>query len=64
MSALARIVGKKAAKATVKHSAHGVAAKARRQPMRSATLLSIGAVLGVGAGWLAGRRTGAPVASH
>jgi hypothetical protein len=55
MSTLARIIGKKAAKATVRHSAHGVAAKARRQPLRSATLIGLGAAVGAGVGWFAGR---------
>jgi osmotically-inducible protein OsmY len=31
---------------TLKHAAHGTATKARRQPIRSATLLSVGALLG------------------
>lgn len=56
MSRLGRTVGKKAAKATVRHSVHGVASKAQRQPLRSVTLVSAGAVVGLSAGWLAGRR--------
>ncbi len=54
---LGRMVGKKAAKATVRHSAHGVAAKVQRKPLRSATLLAIGALLGAGAGWLGGTKS-------
>ena len=53
---LTRMIGRKAAKATVKHSAHGVAAKAQRKPLRSATLLTLGALLGSGAGWMAARK--------
>ena len=49
--------GKKAAKATIRHSARGVASKAQRQPLRSATLLSIGGMIGATAGWFVGRRT-------
>lgn len=52
---LTRIIGRKAAKATVKHSAHGVVAKAQRKPLRSTTLLALGALLGTGAGWAAAR---------
>jgi hypothetical protein len=57
MAKVGRKVGKKAAKATVKHSARGVAAKAQRQPLRSISLLSVGGVVGATAGWFAGRRT-------
>ena len=57
MSTVTRIIGKKAAKATVRHSAHGVAAKAKRQPLRSVTLIGLGAAFGAGVGWLAGRHT-------
>jgi hypothetical protein len=35
----------------------GVAAKAQRKPMRSATLLSMGGLFGAAAGWVAGRKT-------
>jgi hypothetical protein len=58
MSKFANTVGKKAAKATLRHSVHGVASKAQRQPFRSATLLGVGGVVGAAAGWLAGRKTG------
>jgi hypothetical protein len=51
-------LGKKAAKATVRHSVRGVSAKARRKPLRSVTLLTIGWILGVTSGWLVGRKTG------
>jgi len=56
VTALARTIGRKAAKATVRHSARGVASKAKRRPMRSATLVSVGAAIGMGVGWAAGRR--------
>jgi hypothetical protein len=57
MSTLARTIGLKAAKATVRHSVRGTASKARRRPLRSVTLLSLGGVFGATAGWLAGRKT-------
>ena len=57
MASFGRKVGKKAAKATVKHSARGVAAKAQRKPLRSVTLISAGGLVGALAGWFAGRST-------
>ncbi len=50
-------LGKKAARATIRHSIHGFSSKAQRQPLRSATLLSVGGVLGATIGWFAGRKT-------
>lgn len=50
-------VGKKAAKATVRHSWHGFVSKAQRQPLRSASLLTAGGMVGLVAGWFAGRTT-------
>jgi hypothetical protein len=52
--------GKKAAKVTVRHSARGAAAKAKRQPIRSLTLLGAGAAIGAVGGWLLGHRKPAP----
>jgi hypothetical protein len=57
MATLGRTIGKKAAKATVKHAEHGVVSKAKRQPLRSVTLLSIGGFVGGLTGWAAGRIT-------
>jgi hypothetical protein len=57
MTKFRRIIGRKAAKATVRHSAHGMAAKVQRKPLRSVGLLSIGGLVGVAAGWAAGRKT-------
>ena len=54
MKRIKRRVARRAAKAAVTHTAHGVASKARRRPLRSTTLLGVGAL----AGWLAGRRRG------
>ena len=58
MNRLGSTVGKKAAKATVKHSVRGVASKAQRKPLRSASLLSIGGGVGVAVGLTAGRLVG------
>jgi hypothetical protein len=57
MTTLGGIISKKATKATVRHSVHGVASKAQRKPLRSASLLAIGGAVGATAGWLAGRKT-------
>jgi hypothetical protein len=57
MSKLGRSVGKQATKATVKHSARGLSSKAKRQPLRSVSLLSVGGALGAAVGWVAGRKT-------
>jgi hypothetical protein len=56
MTTLARSIGKKATKATARHSVRGVASKAKHKPLRSATLLSLGGAFGAAAGWLAGRK--------
>lgn len=55
MSAMKKIVAKKAAKSAVKHTAHGTISKLRRDPMRAATLLGLGGAIGAVAGWAAGR---------
>lgn len=57
MSKLGRSVGKKATKATVKHSARGLSSRAKRQPLRSVSLLSVGGAVGAAVGWFAGRKT-------
>jgi hypothetical protein len=57
MASFGKTVGKKAATATFRHSVHGFASKARRKPLRSASLLSAGGVVGAVAGWFAGRKT-------
>jgi len=56
MAKITSFLGKKAAKATVRHTVHGVASKAQRQPLRTATLLSVGGVLGAVSGWVAGKK--------
>lgn len=56
MSVKAKL-GRKAATSVAKHTVHGTVSKARRDPMRASRLLGAGAVLGVLAGFLAGRKT-------
>lgn len=50
------MIGIKATKATARHSVHGVASKAQRRPVRSASLLGVGMAIGLSAGFAAGRR--------
>jgi hypothetical protein len=57
MSKVGRSVGRKAGKATVKHSARGISSKAKRRPLRSVSLLSLGGAVGATVGWIAGRKT-------
>lgn len=53
------MIVRKAGKATVRHAAHGTVSKARRDPLRSATLLGIGSFIGALTAWIAARRTAA-----
>lgn len=57
---MASPVGRKATKATWRHSLHGVASKAKRQPLRSTALLGLGGAVGAVAGWIAGRKAAQP----
>jgi hypothetical protein len=57
MGSLGKTLGWKATKATARHSVRGLASKAQRQPLRSATLLTVGGLIGATAGWVAGRKT-------
>jgi hypothetical protein len=59
-SSLKSTLARKAAKTGAKHTAHGATSKLKRKPLRAVTLLSVGAVFGAIAGWLAAR--GAPAA--
>ncbi len=54
---IGKTIGRKAARATLKHSVRGFASKAQRKPLRSVSLLSAGGLIGAAAGWLAGRKT-------
>ena len=55
--AIGKTIGRKAAKATLRHSVRGFASKAQRKPLRSVSLLSVGGLIGAVAGWFAGRKT-------
>ena len=57
MSFIQRNLGKKAVKATARHSWNGLTAKAQRRPLRSVSLLTAGGVIGLFTGWFAGRST-------
>jgi len=43
---LGKTIGRKAAKATLRHSVRGFASKAQRRPLRSVSLLSAGGLIG------------------
>jgi hypothetical protein len=51
-------LARQAVKTTAKHTAHGTASKFTRKPLRSTTLLVLGASIGVLVGWLIGRSSG------
>ena len=53
--ALKTMLARKAVKSTAKHTAHGTASKLKRDPMRTVTLLGLGALVGAAAVWLLGR---------
>jgi ribosomal protein L35 len=55
-----RTLGIKATRAAARHSAHGISDKAQRKPLRSASLLSAGAAIGLCVGWAVGRASAAP----
>ncbi len=54
MSPIKKAVARRAAKSTAKHTAHGTASRLKRNPIRAATLLSVGAAAGLVAGWALG----------
>jgi hypothetical protein len=56
--ALKSMLARKAVKTTAKHTAHGTAAKLKREPMRTTTLLGLGAAIGAATTWLLGRLGG------
>lgn len=57
MTSVRNNAGKKAVKATARHSWRGFKSKAQRQPLRSTSLLSAGGALGLVVGWVAARKT-------
>lgn len=56
--ALKSMVARKAVRTTAKHTAHGAASKLKRDPVRTTTLLGLGAAIAAAAVWLLGRLTG------
>ncbi len=50
-----KAIARKAVKSTAKHTAHGTASKLKRSPVRAITLLGVGCVAGIAAGWALGR---------
>lgn len=52
-------LARQAVKKTAKHTASGTASRFTRKPLRSVTLLALGAVAGGIVGWLIGRSGGA-----
>lgn len=55
MPKIKKQLARKAVKSTAKHTAHGTAAKLRREPARTATLLALGGVIGALAVWMIAR---------
>jgi hypothetical protein len=58
MSRIKHNAGRKAAKLTIRHSGRGLKSRARRDPLRTTTLLGAGGAAGAAAGFLLGRTTG------
>jgi hypothetical protein len=55
MTSPKQYIGRKAVKATVRHTVRGTAAKARREPPRAISLIGLGIVLGAVAGLILAR---------
>lgn len=52
-----KAIARKAVRSTAKHTARGTASKLKQNPVRAITLLGVGCVAGVAAGWALGRTT-------
>jgi F0F1-type ATP synthase assembly protein I len=63
MPSIKKALARKAVRSTARHTAHGTAAKLKREPLRAATLLVFGGLLGALAGWLLTRGSAAPAAT-
>jgi hypothetical protein len=61
--ALKTTLARKAVKSTAKHTAHGTASKLRRDPVRTSTLLALGALIGAAAVWMLGAVRGSATGS-
>jgi hypothetical protein len=62
MPKIKKRLARKAVKSTAKHTAHGTAAKLRREPRRTVTLLGVGGAIGALAGWAFARAGGGTAA--
>jgi hypothetical protein len=63
MPRIKKKLARKAVKSTAKHTLHGTASKLKRDPLRAAALLAIGAILGAcGARLLSRGSAGEPAA--
>lgn len=60
MKSIKNTLARKAAKSTAKHTAHGTAAKLKREPLRTTTLLAVGCAIGVVADRVVGHRMADP----
>jgi hypothetical protein len=62
--ALKTMLARKAVKSTAKHTARGTASKLKRDPVRTTTLLALGALVGAAGVWLLGRLGGSEAPDH
>ena len=62
MESIKRKFARKAVKSTAKHTAHGTASKLKREPLRAATLLGLGGLVGGLVAWMLAR-SNAPTVS-
>lgn len=62
--AIKSMLARKAAKTTAKHTARGTASKLKREPLRTTTLLGVGALIGAAAVWLLGRLGGSEATAN
>ena len=59
MAQIKKKLARKAVSLTAKHTVHGTASKLKRDPIRAAALLGVGAIIGACGAWLLGRGTSA-----
>jgi hypothetical protein len=62
MQSIKRKFARKAVRSTAKHTAHGTASKLTREPLRAATLLGLGGLVGGLFAWMLAR-SNAPAVS-
>jgi hypothetical protein len=59
MAQIKKKLARRVVSSTAKHTVHGTASKLKRDPVRAATLLAVGAIIGACGAWLLGRGAGA-----